>query len=386
MKNILLINSSKEQKSPLLSLFRGLSLGEHTFYLFSAQEKKEPLDFISGGKRMYLGPELKNSLSLFLFLFLLPPVFLWQLFVLLYMRYRKDIEIIICLNWNEKIIFTPLAAILKIKIIWLEYPDINYKLKPKFLIFLYRLCSFSAVIITFIEFTKIQLINLGFKKKNIKVIPLGIKLNQPRHQENIFSSLAKTKQSNFSRKYFTIGTITDFSQPNQIENLFQAVKICLEVIPNQQLIIVGEGSEIIAKVGQGKNLTWLAKKIGIDDLVWFVSEQRNLRKWLDSFDIFIITSEIPKLANLEIVLKVMAAELPIIGFRNKGFEDLILENKTGLLVETSKSEILACQIIELYKNKRLCSNLGRNAQELISNNFTIEKQLKEFEKIIAGNI
>jgi len=78
----------------------------------------------------------------------------------------------------------------------------------------------------------------------------------------------------------------------------------------------------------------------------------------------------------------MSVGLPIIGFRNRGFEDLILEDKAGVLVEAGKSEILAQKIIELYKNKRLCSNLSKNAKELAESNFTLERMAQAMEEIL----
>ena len=58
----------------------------------------------------------------------------------------------------------------------------------------------------------------------------------------------------------------------------------MPVIPNIQLIIIGEGEE-------RKNLSWLAKKMEIDNLVWLVGEQEQLKKWLDSFDVFLALGE-----------------------------------------------------------------------------------------------
>jgi len=367
---------------PLADLFNELEKREYFFYFLSSQP-----DF--GGKRngggkikkAYFGPAVGGSFSFPLFLLTYPFLFFFYFFFLAYFKYYKGIKAVICLGGNEKIIFTPLAALLRIKVIWLELPESDYKKMPAGFLWLYRFYSRWAVLAPFITFTEIKLKNIGIPASRIKIIPPGLKLSEPGHQQNIFFNLAKAEKSNFSRKFFTLGAVTDFSLPHQIENLFRAVKTGLTVIPNLQVMVVGEGRRGAKDEGE-KKLAWLAKKLGIDNLVWFVSEQENLKKWSDSFDIFIATGETPKLSCLATVLKIMSAGLPIIGFSNRGFEDLILEDKAGILVEANNSEILAQKIIELYKNKRLCSNLGKNAKELAENNFTLARTAWAMEQIL----
>ena len=378
--NILIANSSKETPLLLSNLFSELARKEYFFYFLLAQADSE-LKNCGKIKKMHFGPAARGSFGFWLFLLTYPFLLFGYFFFLLYFKYRKNIKTLVCLNWNEKIIFTPLAVFLRVKVIWLEPPEINYKKMPAGLLLLFRFFSRWATIVAFVNFAGMQLKNIGVPANRIKITAPGIKLNQPGQQQNIFSNLAKAEKSNFSRKYFTLGVVTDFVSPHQIENLFQAVKTCLAVISNLQLIIVGEGRKTVKDKGK-KRLDWLAKKIGIDNLVWFVSEQDNLRKWLDSFDVFVITSEISNLSNLSIVLKTMSVGLPIIGFRNRGFEDLILEDKSGVLIEAGNSEILAGKIIELYKNKRLGSNLGKNARELAENSFTLEKMAEAMEEIL----
>jgi len=383
VKNILVINSLKEVCGPLVNLFSELGRKGYFFHFLSLRLDLGEEARRNGWKikKAHFGPGAGSNFGFFLFLLAYPFLFIFYFFSLTYFKYKKDIKAVICLGGNEKIIFTPLAALFKIKVIWLELPETDYKKMPAGVLFFYRFCSRWAALASFISFTQTQLKNIGIPAGRIKIIPPGVKLNQPGHQQNIFFNLAKVEKSNFSRKYFTLGIVTDFSPPHQIENLFQAVKTCLSVIPNLQLIIVGLSRRGGKDEGERK-LVWLAKKLGIDNLVWFVSEQGNLKKWSDSFDIFIATVETPKLSSLATILKIMSAGLPIIGFRNRGFEDLILEDKSGVLVEASNSEILAQKIIELYKNKRLCSNLGKNARELAEGSFTIEKTVEAMEKIL----
>lgn len=390
MKNILVINSSLGKKQPFSDIFEELFVKGYSFYwflpkgVFDCQKDIENIKKF-GVKKVFLGPRPNTKFKSFLFFILLPGIFLAQFFNLWIIKRKKKIRAIICFNFSEKIIFTPLAKFFKLKILWIEYPDIIYSEKSRFLIIFFGICARWAKIIMFTSFSRMQIILVlksKFKKEKIRLIPFGIKLNQPNHQDTIFSSIAKNNQANFQKKYFTVGAVTNFRQPNQIENLFNAIKKCLEIIPNLQLIIVGDDLELISKVGQSKNLNWLAKKMGIDNAVWFVGEQSHLKKWLDSFDIFVATCERARFFDLSTVLKAMNSGLPIIGFRNRGLDDIIDENNTGIMIDVGNSELLAQNIIRLYKDKGLRHKFSKNALQAIDN-FTIGKLAVEFEKEIG---
>ncbi len=294
------------------------------------------------------------------------------IFLLFIRRFKKKADLIVCVDFNEKIIITPLARLLGLKAIWLECPEINYGKYNKFSLALYKLACKLAEIAVFSGYSELKLKNIGCRGKKITVIPPGA--NFIPYQENIFNKLAGAGRNNLHRKYFTVGAITPLSQKQKIETIFQAVKISLAVIPNIQLIIIGQGEE-------RKNLLWLAKKMEIDNLVWLVGEQEQIKKWLAGFDIFLAFGENLSLDSYGNIAEAMAAGLPVLAPRNIGLEDLIAENKTGSLIEADNSEMLARQIIKLHQDKRLRAYLGKNGQERINRLFTLEKMSEKLENI-----
>ncbi|MFH1661945.1 MAG: glycosyltransferase [Candidatus Falkowbacteria bacterium] len=334
IKNILVINSSKNNKQNLNNLFEKLKQKGYNFFF----EKK---------------------LSLIL---------------------KRKVDLIICFNLKEKILITLIAKIFKIKIIWIEFPGFDYKkiIKPFF--WLYKFNSKFAQILVFTEATKNNLQKL--KIKNIKIIPAGIELKNSEYQDNIFNKLAESKNNNFNKKYFTIGTVVDLNNNQKIENLFQAVKICLTIIPNIQLIIIGDGEE-------RKNLIWLSKKMQIDNLVWFVGgqseKQANLKKWLNSFDLFITANKNLNFIDLNILLMVMESGLPIISFDDLGIENII-DNKSGATIKANDNKALADEIIKLYQDKRLRYEIGKNAKKRVCEYFSIDKMAEELIFIISQTI
>ncbi|MDD4271220.1 MAG: glycosyltransferase [Patescibacteria group bacterium] len=343
MIKVLLIDSSNQKNSLLANAFKEL------------EQKKFSFDFLSS----------KNSwFSQFKFIF-----------TLISLRLKKKVDLAVCLGFKEKIIITPLARLLGLRVVWLEGPELNYRQFNKFLLTLYKLNFRLAKIVVFNSYGKLKLKNIGCNENKISLIAPGTKFMA--YQENIFNKLASAGRANFHRKYFTVGVITALNQKQKIETIFQAIKISLPVIPNIQLIIIGEGEE-------RKNLSWLAKKMEIDNLIWLVGEQGQLKKWLGSFDVYLASGENLSLDDYENILEAMAAGLPVLAQRNIGLEDLVIENNTGSLIEADNSEMLARQIIKLHQDRRLRLYLGKNGHERVSRAFTMEIMVQKLAEILKN--
>lgn len=360
-KKILIIDSTNNESYSLFPLWEELGSMDYFFYFNSTSNPfSRQKNWKIKNKRLYFGP-------------LAYPIWFAKL---AFLKISGEIKILIFCGLNEKIILTPLAKILKFKIIWLQKPDMDLNEKNKIIFYLFKIFSRWVKIIVFNSYTKDQLLRKGFKENKIKIIQPAAKLNGRQHQESIFSEMAQ-RDMKFKKKFFTVGTIAELDKNKKMETLLGAIKICVSVIPNLQLIVVGDGEE-------RKNLSWLAKKMGMENICWFVSNEGPLQKWLNSFDIFIASLETPSLSDLEIIIRAMAAGLPAIGPAESGLNDIIYENKTGALIEKGNSEMLARQIIKLYQDKRLRLALGELAATRAKKYFTIEKQAQDFEKIICN--
>ena len=375
MKNkIFVIKSSKIDINPLFNLFDLLQEKNYELLFFS--NKKSLIKYCKE-KKIYI-KKIKNIFyffNIFFFTIFLPIIYIYAFIKLIYYKFKFKIKHVACFNNKEKIIFTSVAKILKIKIVWLELPK-EKKEKSNFILnFLLKKISKQAKLIVFKETTKNKLIKSGFNSSSINFIAPGINLKQNRRQENIFNNLAYNKKSVVQKNFFTIGTVATLNSEQTIEILFGAVKKALNVIPNLQIIIIGDGME-------RKKLTWLAQKMEINNLSWFVGEQTNLNKWFDSFNVFSTSCINANLSDIFTLLKAMGAELPIISTENHGFDSIIENNKNGLLLPKDDSELLARAIIKLQQNEELSKNLGKNAKNDILNKMTLNLMVDNFLKIL----
>ena len=370
-KNILIINSLSENLDYIFSVFKELKYKGHEPYLMSAsKEEKLYLKFKENNlnsKQIYLGP---NNIILFA---LFPFFFFYYIIYLFFLKKSKKINTIFLLGNREKIIFTFLSKMLRLKVFWIRLPG---KLCVRKKSVLYRLnLKFVDTIIAFNEFSKDQLMALGTPEDKIKIVHLGIKLDENQIQDNIFNTIAKEEQVKRGCKFFTIGVITELNSEQNIKSLFSAAEQCLKVVPNIQVIVVGDGAE-------RKNFTWMAKTMNLDNLIWFVGHQVNFKKWLHGFDALIVTNSFPKLSDFGVTLNAMQAGIPVIAQRHVGLEEMLgdVHKKLKTLIDIKNSDLIARKIIELNQSVAARTRLGKLSKIKVLEEFRIEITIN---KIIA---
>lgn len=75
------------------------------------------------------------------------------------------------------------------------------------------------------------------------------------------------------------------------------------------------------------------------------------------------------------VLEASAAGIPVIATRHAGIPDVIIDGKTGLLVDEHNVDGMADQIIKIIENPDLAKKMGHMGKENIRMNFSMEKHL-----------
>jgi len=375
MKN-LLINSHYDLKL-LLPLLENLMIKDHT--ICSLTHDKNFAKLISEkGIRFHKIIQLRvpNFFKSFIFLLSYPFCLALSFFFVSFLKFFKKISHITLFNWPEILLLSPWTKLFKIKTIWFILPEFQVlNLKPCLKI-LIKLNSKNIIVIAINNQTKNNLHKIISAKNTIHLLSLGIRQNCKERQDNIFSQISKTEHELTQKKHFSIGTVTNLDKNQNLETLFHAITKCQSVIPAIQLVIVGDGPE-------RKNLTWIAKKMNIGDLTWFVGEQKHLNKWLTDFNIYVSVSKKQNLHDIYNLENAMAAHLPIIGIDKTGAEELLSQHE-GIILEKEDSELMADEIIKLYKHKLLMHKLGEAAQKKSQTAYNIDKMSDLFENLVIN--
>ena len=361
-----------------ISLVEELSQRSFKFFLLSSCRVllKEFEKRGWSAKYFWAGQEPVSKWALVKFTLLAPFIFLGLMVLLFHFKFLKKVKALYMLSLTEKIFLTLPAYILGLKVFWMEHisPERWLTLNP-YKIF-YILFSRLVTIITPSESLKKEFVKLGVKENRIKVIYHGIKIQPTTNNQQPTQHTTQTLSGGARQATkFTVGTVLRLEKEKGVEFLIEAVSIVKDTAPNVQLIIVGDGS-------QKKKLEKITQEFKIEKQVRFVGFQKDIKKWVASFDVFVLPSAKRESFGL-VLLEAMALKKPIVATRIGGIPEVVEEDSTGILVEPKNSRELAQAILDLYKNTDQRKIMGEKGRQRVKEKFTLEKMIREYEKLFS---
>ena len=126
-----------------------------------------------------------------------------------------------------------------------------------------------------------------------------------------------------------------------------------------ECVLVGEGP-------MEAELRIAANAAGLAERVRFVGAQPSgdIPDWLNAADLLVLPSYSEGRPN--VVLEAQACALPVLATRVGGTPELIVDGKTGLLVESEDAEGLAAGLSRLLGDQQLRQRLGRAGREQLA--------------------
>ncbi len=372
MKSCLFIDSLGEPNEFLASLLKALEQESCQIRLLARPNSWLKQRFT---ERQQMTGNLYQPLgNLWLVVGLWPWLVIWNFFKLLICQSQDKTKTLLCLGVTAKLLFTWPAKLLGWRVIWLEEPNFAYDSLGKFALSFYLKQSSGVDLICFSLSTKLKLIDLGTNEEKIKLIWPGISLEDFQNQDNLFQNYAKQTYL-AAKKFFTIGTIINFSQSQRTEILMRSIGLVKQIIPNVRLIIIGDGQ---ARV----QAQWLAKKLGLEAQVWLVGSQVDLKKWYANFDVFVVASDQPNLDDFMVALIAMANGVPVIAPQGQSLEDCFLGGQAGILLSLTDEEELSAELIKLEQQVDLKKSLSVNARRVVKDFFTLARAGREFKQVL----
>jgi len=174
-----------------------------------------------------------------------------------------------------------------------------------------------------------------------------------------------------------VGTVANFYKSKGLNYLIEAFHILRSDLHYSRsdplkFLIIGEGKE-------RKKLESLIKKYNLENQVFLIGKVPDAQQYLKAFDVFVLPSL--KEGFPWVIIEAMAAQSAIIATKVGAIPEIIENKLDGLLIEPKNSQKLAEKIAFLLKNPRVRENLGKKAREEVKQNFSLEKMLKETEKL-----
>ncbi|MEI8121327.1 MAG: glycosyltransferase [bacterium] len=196
------------------------------------------------------------------------------------------------------------------------------------------------------EYYRKLLIENGFDKSRLKVLPRGVDLVRfnPGKRDVKFW---KRYGLNGNLKLLYVGRV---SREKNIQTLIEAFKNARTTLPNLDLVVVGDGPELAA----------FRKQSGDSNICWTGFLQGNdLATAYASADLFVFPSASDTFGN--VVLEAHASGLPALVSTQGGPAEIVARNGSGLAVDVRTPTPLCAGIRELIGDEKRRVEMGRNA-------------------------
>ena len=155
---------------------------------------------------------------------------------------------------------------------------------------------------------------------------------------------------------------------------FDVLLRALRVVPNAELLLVGDGTE------RG-HLQELANDLGVAERVTWAGWLSDPRATLGEMDVFVLPSRFEGFPLA--LVEAMLAERPVVATTTGSVEDAVIEAKTGFLVPPDDPEALAEGINQVLADANRGGEMGRRGRELALERFTARATAAAFEELYA---
>ncbi len=250
-----------------------------------------------------------------------------------------------------------------------EDRNIFSKVVIRFAIWLTIIFSHKTICVA--KNTKGQINNWPFIKNKLTVIHNGI-----RQIDFLSQNAAREEIASMVKERTIIGSIAELHKNKGLDFLIRAMALLGQVRNDVALVIVGNGEE-------KENLDKLAKKLGVDNKIYFAGFKKEAAKYLKAFDIFVLSSRTEAFPYA--LLEAGLAKIPVIASRVGGIPEIIDNEKDGLLVPPGKPAEIERALRFLIENPTTAKNFGQRLEHKIKKEFNLEKMLEETIKIYEAN-
>jgi len=164
-----------------------------------------------------------------------------------------------------------------------------------------------------------------------------------------------------------VGVVGRLDPIKDHSTLFRAFETVRTVLPEAQLLIVGDGQErkrLESQAGDG---------------VIFMGNRSDVPEILRALDLFILPSLNEGISNT--IIEAMATSIPVVATRVGGNPELVEEGRTGALVRPGDFQSMAAAIVRYLQHPDLSTRHGEAAKQTVIKRFSIEAMVRSYEAV-----
>jgi glycosyltransferase involved in cell wall biosynthesis len=175
---------------------------------------------------------------------------------------------------------------------------------------------------------------------------------------------------------FVIGSVGQVAERKGQAGLLESFALTQRSIPNALLLIVGTPL-FDHEREYASRLKSRVRELGLEGKVRFLGQRRDIPALMRAFDVFVLNSENEPLGL--VLAEAMASGTPVIATRGGGVPEIVIDGRTGRLVEYGDREGLAQAMVELGTNQHLHSLLIGNGRRFVERHLSSTRYVHEVE-------
>ncbi len=281
---------------------------------------------------------------------------------------NKDSDLYLMSGFIEKILATPLLKIYNKPSCWIEFGPMEtifakFLRLPKVLYFLVK--SWPEKVITSSYHSRQSLTSSArISLAKLRVIPCG---------RNIDQSQQKIKAESI------VTCVSRLEEGKGQDLLIEAFSMVVRKFPSHMLKIVGEGDFSFV-------LKEKVKKLNLENKVIFAGRVNNSLDEMAKAQVVIFPSVWPLEGFGLVMIEAMSLGKPVIAFDRGPANEIIEDEKTGLLAKDGSTVDLANQIEKLLGDRVLAQSLGKMARQVFLDKYQIGPVVAQYEQVFLEAI
>jgi glycosyltransferase involved in cell wall biosynthesis len=209
-----------------------------------------------------------------------------------------------------------------------------------------------------------------FLPQNIVSIPAGVDVEM--FSPDVDGSCVR-RELGIADGDFTVGIVSVLRRWKGYDYLIEAVRNLQDKIPCIKLIIVGTGP-------YRGNLDELIKSKHLEKRVIMTGYRDDVPQLMKNLDVLVLPS-IGVEATSQVIPQALAMNVPVIATEAGGLGEVVIHEKTGIMVHKKDSHSLSQGILWVYRNYDAARNMAYRGRDLVLRHFTSTQMIDKTEEV-----
>ena len=186
------------------------------------------------------------------------------------------------------------------------------------------------------------------------------------------------KELNLKPSTPLVGAVSVIRSWKGLDYLVKAVPLILKKLPDARFVIAGDGP-------YRKTLEKTIKETGTGDKVYLLGHREDIVSVIHSIDVLVH----PSYANEGVpqtILQAMAMKKPVIASNLPALKEVVIEEKTGIIVPLKNPDKISEASVRLLCDKELSKQLGESSRKLVVSKYSFAGMLDKLEALYARTI